>query len=172
VIAPGPVDVRGNRTSVSGPGSGGFRRGVTGHIAAAVRGPHRTEDRGMTPRFIPAAVEWACERRFLYVRLSGEIDAAFEQELSAVIERTAGHFRRAFVDLNQVTFFGATGLNFLSRLAGCGGAVQLIGVPEGVPIRRQLRAAGLERVIDLEPSVHPETVRGERRSRAAGARIA
>lgn len=66
------------------------------------------------------------------VILSGEIDPLVEPDLEALVAQLrAGSSASATVDLRAVTFFGSTGLNFVSRLQqisrGRGGSVTMLG---------------------------------------------
>jgi anti-anti-sigma factor len=89
---------------------------------------------------------WELSEFVLLVKLIGAIDAAVTSELRAVAE-VAGRqgFRTALVDLSEVTFFGAAGLNFLAGLAASGRTVQLVEIPQYLQIDRMLKAVGLER---------------------------
>jgi anti-anti-sigma factor len=96
---------------------------------------------------IPAAVSWTRQGPVVVVRLSGAVDRELDRSLDALLRVVGDMFDAVIVDLEGVTFFGSTGLNFLARLAAAGGPVQLRGVPAHLTIPRQLRATGLDALV-------------------------
>jgi anti-anti-sigma regulatory factor len=96
---------------------------------------------------VPSALSWTREGTVVTIRLCGAVDRELNGPLDALVHVVAGTFDAAVVDLEEVTFFGSTGINFLARLAAGGGHIQLRGMPLQLAIPRQLRATGLDLLI-------------------------
>jgi anti-anti-sigma factor len=81
------------------------------------------------------------------VTLVGDIDYAASKQLDAVVDRAlrAGP-REIRLDLADVTFFSAAGLNFLLRLRVAAKAEQAVLVAEPVPrcVQRVVTLAGID----------------------------
>lgn len=103
---------------------------------------------GAQPEACPAVV-WSVEGAVLSVVLTGAIDASLYPRLGLLLSASSARFERADIDLEQVTFFGAAGLNLLAQLAS-GARVTLLGVPERSPIRRAVHAVGLDLLISYQ----------------------
>ncbi|MFG1926414.1 hypothetical protein [Cryptosporangium sp. NPDC048952] len=80
--------------------------------------------------------------------LAGAIDLAVTDQLDNAAAAIEAGCSRAIVDVGAVTFFGAPGLNFLSRLAATG-PVRLSNIPTRSLLPRLLRAVALDRAISL-----------------------
>ncbi|MFG1928902.1 hypothetical protein [Cryptosporangium sp. NPDC048952] len=78
--------------------------------------------------FEPGACSSQLHGTTLRVHLSGPIDLVMQDLLRRLLTSRCGLFDRAIIDMREVTFFGATGVNFVAMLAATGATVQLLNV--------------------------------------------
>ncbi|MFI5959899.1 STAS domain-containing protein [Cryptosporangium sp. NPDC051539] len=92
-------------------------------------------------------VQWVRSDRLLLVWLRGAVDPAVTGLLNQVVA-TSARCDRVVLDLTGVTFFGATGLNFVSGLAARVSApIVVSGLPEFV--RTVLTRTGMDALVSL-----------------------
>ena len=90
---------------------------------------------------------WEKSAAQLSVRLCGDIDLMAADKLDEACRAVGDDFGRAVVDFSAVTFFGAPGLAFLSRLAATGAPIRLQNLPPLLPVPRMLEAVNMHTLV-------------------------